>query len=281
MIGAAALAALSLLATGCGSETALTPAQTLASVKGKVSANQSVRMTMVATAEKEPGTMRSEIVARLGDNPAMSMTMDMPEEAVEPGESTRMEMRLLDNVMYMNMGEDFPGAEPGKPWLRMDLKALGEAGGQDLTGLMDKSLGAQDPSAQIALLQRAGDLREVGKETVNGVKATRYSGTVDLTKLAELTAESLELTDDQLKDFREMVQEEGAPTTTVVDVWIGKDKLPTRMTMRFQDPEAGTITMTCDYTGWGEPVDVVAPPAAQTADAGDFFREMAEEAEAA
>ena len=73
-----------------------------------------------------------------------------------------------------------PGA---KKWLKIDLKATAGKQGVDITQLQSLS-GGGDPTQFLTYLAKAGDVRKVGSEDVNGTPTTHYHATIDFEKLA-------------------------------------------------------------------------------------------------
>lgn len=183
---------------------------------------------------------------------AMSMDMTTPEGT--------MSMVLLDKAFYIKLPQEL---EPGKAWLKIDTnddnpiaKALG-----GMTEQMSKNA---DPRATLEQFEKAGEITDSKEEELNGKKTTHYTITVDVEKLASTQQDpSSKSAMDQaikagMKDFP-------------VDVWIDEDDLPARFTMDMPtpDPASGKTTsvkMQIDYTDWGKPVNITAPPAGEIAE---------------
>lgn len=186
------------------------------------------------------------------EDAAMSMDMTTPEGT--------MSMVLLDKVFYIKLPQEL---EPGKAWLKIDAnddnpiaKALG-----GMTEQMSKNA---DPRATLEQFEKAGEITDTKEEEIDGQQTTHYTVTVDVEKLAANQEDpTMKSAMDQaikggLKDFP-------------VDVWINEDDLPVRFTMDMPtpDPTTGTSTsvkMQIDYTDWGKPVEITAPPAGEIAE---------------
>lgn len=167
-----------------------------------------------------------------------------------------MTMTMLDEVLYLKLPQEI---EPGKPWIKID------ANGDDpmakaLAGTTDQMRESADPRQALEQFKNAGTITEQREEELNGEQTTHYSIMVDVEKLAA------EQTDETAK---KALQEAGV-TEYPVELWVNGDELPVRMKvdMPTPDPTTGkttTATVQVDYTKWGEPVEIVAPSAAEIA----------------
>jgi hypothetical protein len=131
----------------------------------------------------------------------------------------------------------------GKSWLKLDLKKAGAAQGLNLNTLL-----SQDPTRSLTALQSLKGATKVGTEQVDGVSTTHYRARIDLSKLAGAPAGS-----------------PGSPST--YDTWIGGDGYVHRVRTRIatgSGSKKSAVTLTVDLSGFGKPVKVPLPPAAQT-----------------
>ncbi|WP_229051910.1 hypothetical protein [Aeromicrobium sp. Leaf350] len=153
------------------------------------------------------------------------------------------EIILVDNVYYVNLGQ-FSGGM----FLQVDPESGGTFG-ETFGGLLDQA----NPATQLRLFESALTGFEVGdaSDEVDGVKTTPYVLTLDPTKV--LTPEQLSLAGGDL------------PASVEVTMLLGPDDLPRRVTTTIAGAEVAI-----DYTAWGEPVDIAAPPADQVTDGGPF-----------
>lgn len=186
------------------------------------------------------------------DAAAMSMEMSTPEGT--------MTMVLLDNIFYMKLPQEL---EPGKPWLKIDpnddnpiAKALG--------GTTDQLSKNADPRATLEQFEKAGEITATEEDEIDGKKTTHYTITVDVKKLAANQE------DPTMKAAMDSAIESGLKDFPV-EVWIDEDDLPVRFTMDMPTPNPATgktesVAMQIDYTDWGKPVDITAPPAGQIAE---------------
>ncbi|MET7801308.1 hypothetical protein [Streptomyces decoyicus] len=160
------------------------------------------------------------------------------------------------DAVYMNMGAAMPGAG-GKPWMKYTYAALSKQLGGSGTLFQDVLQNA-NPSQPIELLLASGTAKAVGKEDVNGVQATHYSGTVTMDQLSGKLS----------KDLRDMLRkqlEKGGAKSEQLDVWIDANNLLVKKVEKIGGKQASDST--AFFTDYGTKVDVAPPPASQTATA--------------
>lgn len=139
-----------------------------------------------------------------------------------------------------------------KPWIKIDLKRSGQAGGIDFNSFLRFGAGG-DPTKQVQVLRGLGKLHKEGTETVRGVKTTHYSGTIDLNKVP---------------GGRQLARTAGS-SSIPVDVWVDENGLVRRE--RWSEKlTLGTartkIDTTMDLYDFGAPVVAVIPPAQDVTD---------------
>jgi hypothetical protein len=194
---------------------------------------------------------------------AMSMEMKM----AGGGESGEMEVRLVGEAMYLNSGEPL---EAGKKWMKFDLAALKEAGGQDpLAGLTSQA--GQNPTDASGALAAAKDLKKVGEETVDGVKTTHFTGTVTLDSMRE----SLKNEDAETRKRREQTieqYEESGVDRLTMDLWVDENDQTKQVRTRGTTDE-GAMDLMIKILSVNKPVTVTAPPAAETVDLAELMKD--------
>ncbi|MEU0942766.1 LppX_LprAFG lipoprotein [Streptomyces canus] len=161
---------------------------------------------------------------------------------------TSMEARYLADAYYARMGDTFAAKTGGKHWLRYaydDLKNLG--GGADLADQMRSTT----PNQSVRLLLDSADVRELGRETVDGQATTHYAGTVDVE----------DVTDTEL---RQRLQNADV-TAETLDIWVNDKNLLVKKVEKTSTAN-GRVTQTAHYSDYGVKVAVRKPPAADTAD---------------
>ncbi|MCC9307962.1 hypothetical protein LN042_12805 [Kitasatospora sp. RB6PN24] len=194
---------------------------------------------------------------------AMDMTMTVPQLAAQLGGDGSIHMLMNGTTIYENMGDAAAAKLGGKHWLKMDLTALGAAG-QALADQMNNSSN-NDPATQLKLFTSSPDIKRVGQETVDGVQATHYSGTVDFTKLAATQ-------DSSIKSLLSQSAKLGI-TTMDVDLWVNDQSLPVRIHESTPPTATSRLGMTVDYSDYSTtPVTVTAPPAGDTQDLSDELK---------
>ncbi|HEX5119470.1 MAG TPA: hypothetical protein VFW65_30135 [Pseudonocardiaceae bacterium] len=230
------------------------PASTVAdlgaAVKQNTSQHNSVHVTM-AMSVPEVGSINSTGDLTFSPSLAEHMTMAVPSLG-------NMETVLVNGTMYVKLPAQLANlmGSTGKPWTKFDLGA---------DNPLSASLGSTaDVAAQAdptKLLQQiaAGTITKVTHGTVNGVAATHYTITVDVAKM--VAAQSGDQAEEQA------LQQLGV-TSVPFDIWVDSNDLPLRIVTHVAYAEPGTnqseqVTITINYTDWGKPVTISAPPADQ------------------
>ena len=236
------LALLALLAVplaGCGAKDALDPVAEAATKTGRESAEirlsgsfggQGLNVPLNGSGVIDPAAKKARL------------TID----TTVPGMGSMQIEEILDGLaLYIRMealARLIPG---GKPWLKVDLEKLGEAGGVDMQSLMQS--GGGDPTQYLKFLEAVGESREVGSERVNGVPTTHWRATVDLEKAS--------------KEIAERAGVKQIP----VDAWIDADGRIRRQSMAWTQ-QGMSVNVAMDFVRFGVPVNVSAPPADQVTD---------------
>lgn len=255
--------------TSCSAASKATDKATGAAKNAAVSVADAMSLTTKQTARYTSMKMKmTEIVPKVGTitasgemsrNPlALQMTMSNPQLSQQL-DAGSIQMMLTGSTMYMNIGDSGAKQLGGKHWMKMDFAELG-ASGKALSDAMNKSNG-QDPSDAVKLLTSSGDIKKVGQETVDGVSATHYSGTVDIKTLAA----QLGKTDSSFKTIVDQAGQLGM-STEKVDMWIDSRNLPIKVHETAATSQ-GPVDITVDYSDFGNtPVKITPPPASDTLD---------------
>ncbi len=161
------------------------------------------------------------------------------------------QLRVVDGAVYLT---GVPGQAEGT-WLRQPLPPTGgEPGG----------LGG-DPTETLRQLRALGDVQEAGTETVRGVQATRYTGSIQVARLLEQPGGDT----PQVRQAVEQLRAVGVEQIPV-EVFLDADGRPVRTVQTLELTVQGTsltTTTTTDLYDWGVDVAVQAPPADQVIDA--------------
>jgi hypothetical protein len=288
---AAAVAALLLAGCGGGGEDGGAPALTtggesagsiLAAAASETADSGSSRVDLTFSAElpselaQEPVTFTGQgafdYASREGE-----LTYDFSELFASlglPRADEPVEAIFQGDVFYMKFPLLSASLPEGRPWLKLDLKALGEQPGVNLAQLQQLSQG--DPSRALDYLRATGGtVEEVGSEQIRGVETTHYRGTIQLDKLADqVPAEQRE----QVRAAVQQLTEQTGMTEIPTDVWVGEDGLIRRMTLNYRakvtapgsDPQEVASTVTMEFHDFGAQVDVQPPRADEVTDVAEL-----------
>jgi hypothetical protein len=170
-----------------------------------------------------------------------------------------MAMVLLDGVLYMKLPQEL---EPGKAWIKIDSSTNSEVA-KALGSMQEQLSKSVDPRATLQEFEKAGKITDSKEEEIDGKKVTHYTINVDVQKMVD------EQADPATKAEMQKAIDAGMKNLPV-EVWIDEEGLPARFAMEMAAPngQGGTakIKMQADYTDWGKPVNITAPPADQIAE---------------
>jgi hypothetical protein len=275
--GGATLAGLSALLLEGDDRADRTPFQVLTAAYEKTAEARSARVHMTMTApamlggSEEPATVSGV----MGWDPAV---MDLTVEgSAEPGMPEKVRMILRDDVMYIDGGKKAAAETDGKRWMKLDFGAAAEASGdEDMARQMTAGLDNlnQNPAEQIALLLESPNLKHVGSEKVGGVDAEHYKGTLTVAEMMKTNKALDVLKPQERKQLLENIEKSGIKGYDT-EVWVGDDDLPVRMDVGLDTPQ-GDVDMSMSYSDYGTKADVQAPPAAQTFDLMEMFKDLGE-----
>jgi hypothetical protein len=213
------------------------------------------RLASAPDAARDGGTARMTITVTAGDAAAMSTTgtglVDFrsgDSELTMTVMGNELSTKVVDGAFYMKMPVML--ASP-KPWIKIDIP-----GGVPQVGA------ARSAADYLEVLRGAGDVREVGREEINGEPATHYAVVVDVTRaldqLPESQREELARTFGTVPDLGDLP----------MDVWLSDDGLPVRTEMVSPAGPVRTTTRV-DLSDFGVDVDIQPPPADQVVDVHD------------
>jgi hypothetical protein len=181
-------------------------------------------------------------VAKFGDQTvAADVTSSTPVGPVQ--------VIIVDGDVYL---KGLSKGVPGKPWTK----------NADASKDIASALKQSDPRMVLKMFSDVGTLKQVGTENINGVSATHYSVTVELAKVAQQHPELASVLNALIK--------QGIKTQDV-QLWVDSQKRPVRIVTSTELPNPAkpgskiTSNQTIDFTDWGAPVTIQAPPADQVA----------------
>lgn len=167
--------------------------------------------------------------------PSMAMSMEMPDMVGGGGE---MELRLVDGVMYMNMGQ-----MTNDKFMKIDLSDPA-----NLPPGLDTLTEQMDPLAAFEQFGPAlSSVTYVGEDEVDGDSTQHFTMVMDTSKVAT---------------FKELPAGADVPKELSYDAWFDDEFRFRKLTMDME--AAGTpVKMEMQASEWGEPVEIEAPPADQ------------------
>jgi hypothetical protein len=168
----------------------------------------------------------------------------------------------INDTIYMKAPQFASELSAGKTWFSMDLSNLG-AFGSSFSGEID-SLKNTDPSQMLASMLASDNLADVGQQTINGVQTTHYSGTIDPATAWESATAKQYLTPAQIQQLKDLDTAAGA-SSEKIDMWVAANGLPAQVAI-VDTTAAGTTSGQYEFTDWGQPVNITAPPASEVED---------------
>ncbi|MEW2120128.1 DUF1396 domain-containing protein [Streptomyces sp. NPDC005474] len=236
----------------------MTPAAAVAKAAKNVDDITSLSYRMTGETPGE-GRVKAEAKMRLKPDVAMSMKIT----ALDKGADGTAEIRLVDKAMFIGGGAAAAKEMDGKSWIKFDMAALGGAGGAGgplgAAGQADKN-----PAQESTFLTGSKDVKEVGTETVDGVKTTHYKGTVTLDEFRASLKKQSKVTREQREKSLEQYAKLGIDKFTI-DMWIGEGDITKQFRMRGA-ADKGPLDMTITFGDFNKPVTIAAPPAKDVAD---------------
>lgn len=220
------------------------PSEFVDTVANGVEASTTAHVTMKVTAGSAGEISGEGDLDYTSEPPEMAMTMAIPMMG-----DTKAEMRLVDGVFYMSMGQ----LSQGKFW-KIDPDDPNSPLG-DLGSMLDQ----MDPKSSLEKMESSIDtVTYTGEEDVDGRTLDHYELTVDSAKIAQEMGS--DLPGGAKADL---------PDSLTYDLWLDEEDRISKMTMDI--PVAGTessVDMT--VSDWGEDVSIEAPPADEVTDMPDL-----------
>ncbi|MFB4305665.1 LppX_LprAFG lipoprotein [Actinomadura sp. GTD37] len=277
--GTALATGLALSLTGClgdagnkvdeaGKNIKLSAAQVLGKAAEKTGDTSSFKadmsMQMAGTSEGDL-TMNGSMQYRT--KPDLAYSMNFTEMKMAGKSMGGMEQRLVGQAMYMKMPMlSELGGGAAKPWIKISLDELGKKSGMNIEQMLQQSR-QLDPVQNTKMLTASKDVREVGKETVNGVETTHYTGTYRMDDaIAKLSPEMQEA-------YRKNATSSGMENMNF-DLWVDGQQLPQQLKMKSNQTSEGTLSMTMNYRDYGKPVDITEPPASEVTDFAAVLKQL-------
>jgi hypothetical protein len=248
---------LTIVLSSCGSaepETSVT-ATSAPTTAAEIDAAEFV--AAVSSAQRQAGTWQIEQsyeseglefdatgAARLPDSgqvPDLSMTVNLP-----PEQGGEIEMVLIDESFYLRLP---PEAGVPTPWLKIDPDG-GDPISAQMAPLIEQMTSNADLEQFFETFAAASSIEQGDTDLIDGVDVTEYVVTVDV---SEMPADELGGVAPEDLPFDEVTY----------SLWVDGDDLVRRVTSDL----GGYGTAEATIFGYGEPVEIEAPPADQVTDA--------------
>ena len=277
----AALAALvpaGAVAAGCGDDelSSVSADEAAASTRQAETARTTMAMKISGMGVPMPVNVRAEGVTSMSE-PRMDVTFDFGQLAQAIGAGDGKVRMLLDGGDVFVKPPAIQGAElpGGASWITADMGKALESMGIQASGFGE--LMRISPEQQIAALKAAGSVKNVGKETIDGVETAHLRGTVKLSDyLSALPPERRVRAQEALQELEKLPDAQGqeldAPTP--IDMWIDEDNLVRRMSSKATIPAQngvaeGAFEMTMNFEDFGTKLEVAKPASGDVWDATD------------
>jgi hypothetical protein len=238
------LAALVLLAAGCGGGGESASKEDIAGAATKTARAGSLEADFDLSGQGLNG--KGSGVFNTGKARSGQLSMKVSSN----GREIPVDTIITGNVFYMRSPVFAQVLSQDKQWIKLDLVALSQQRGVDLSSLLDAS---PTPANALAYLEGARDVEKVGTNTVGGVKATHYKVTVDLQRAADRAKGS------EQKSLRRVIAQSKLKTLPL-DVWIdGKDYIR-RVAYEEHAGRQQAAHVTMELHDFGAPVSIKPPP---------------------
>jgi hypothetical protein len=259
-------------------------------------AEQSAKATLVTEVSGGgiplPVTVKADGVTSVTGDPKMDLTFDLGPLLSLAGAPAagdgKLRVVLADGDLFVDPPAvdqlELPG---GAQWVTADLSTLVKSLGVDASAFSE--LLRLTPDQQLTGLEASGDLKEVGTETVDGVKTKHYKGTLKLSDyVAALPAEKRDAARKALDELEKLAGPEAGKQLDEpqpFDVWLGEDKLMRRLVQTTDVPAqngvpAMKVKQTMELGDYGTKLDVTAPDKSDTYDATDDLKGLLKSAAA-
>ncbi|HET9257344.1 MAG TPA: hypothetical protein VFO16_19380 [Pseudonocardiaceae bacterium] len=190
---------------------------------------------------------------KLGARPALRMTTSVPILG-------QLSFRLVENVMYLKLPVELV---PGRPWMRIDPDG-GDPISKEVGGGLRELRESGDLAQSLKRFEGAAVITAQRPEQLNGKPTTHYSITINVRKVSAAAQ-----TGPVLKQIIDTALRAGV-NTFPVEVWLDQEYLPARTTtdIPIKNPitqQDDHLNISIDYSDWGKPVEISAPPPEQVA----------------
>ncbi|GAB3667845.1 hypothetical protein GCM10027589_33980 [Actinocorallia lasiicapitis] len=229
-----------------GWENAAKVALTQAALKAR---QQGSAVAQISTVAETGGTkVVLEGTVRATYRPSFAASADYTKVTVNGQEAGPVNAIVDGSGLYVRT----PNAPGGGSWMKISSDQIDAASGIDFAGQIGQ---AADPSVVTRTLAAASGIRADGREGVNGVQTTRYTGRIAVKDalVARLGQPGADKALNQLGD--------AADDVIAFTVWIDDDGLARKVTTKQTGEVNATSTMT--ISEYGANIVITPPPADQ------------------
>ncbi|MDN5859852.1 MAG: hypothetical protein L0H84_14645 [Pseudonocardia sp.] len=257
VVGATAVLAVLLAGCSTGAEPAALPHHaTLSALVEAMSqrqhADQSARISLRGEITGGASTLRftgDGVLHGSGDDVTLTFTQVVTRRGADP---QRTGFVVLPDAVYLLQ----PGPQnANRPWTRVDRNST-DPDDLRLLALSAPLVDSADPARTLSRYAAATSIADVADDVIEGDPAVRYTIAVDVAKAAAQEPDPLARA--QLKQ-----QVAAGLTRLTSTVWVDPESRPLRTVVHQNLPGIGTLTIMVSYRGWGEPVEIEAPPRTQ------------------
>jgi hypothetical protein len=248
-----ALAALGLLAAGCGGGS--TSADDIAKAADKTAQVGSLEANFDISGQGIQGSGSG--VFNTGKDRSGQSTMNLTARDSSGGlRQIPVDTVVTGDVFYMRSPAFAQATSQGKEWIKLDLAKLAQQRGVEVGGFLDAS---PTPTNALAYLGGTSEVKKVGTELVRSTKTTHYRVTSDLQRAADHASGS------EQTALRRIVAQSGRKTLPL-DVWVDGNGY-IRKVNYLEHPggqQAATVAMVLH--DFGRPVAITPPPKGSVVD---------------
>lgn len=258
----AGVAGIALIALGPGTDAGAVVTTAVTSAIGDQTAT--IHLAETVTADGQSVSINGS-----GSVDFTSAAMEAKVTGVEQGQPLDIEFVYLANSIYINIPQ-VTQVDGGKPWLSLDLSALGTSAANGVPGAGD------NPTALLqTLAQQGNDVTSLGSATVDGQPVQGYS--VTITPAAINNA----LNDSSLPDWLKAAAQQVKVQSGTVKVYVDDAGDLVQVTEGFSITAQGQTvneTTALDFSDYGTSVSITPPPADQVESFQDFLQSVASSA---
>jgi hypothetical protein len=193
--------------------------------------------------------------------------LDLQASGNVAGQQLNLELMYVGGTMYLQI----PGisqVEPGRSWVSLDLSSIANQSGGGGAGALGSG---GNPTATLQLLAQQGNtVTPIGSSTVDGVDVQGYQVTLSRAAI------EAELAKANLPSWMRQAASNVNIGDTSYKVYVDGHGLLRREAISMQigvSSQQAAVSVQMDFTDYGAPVNVQAPPADQVVDFSTFLQD--------